>query len=66
LVIGQSDESISIALLIVLERLSPAERSAFLLHDIFGFTFEQTAAATGRTRPATGGGQSVCHRLRRW
>lgn len=45
------DESISLALLIVLERLSPAERTAFLLHDIFGFTFEQTAEATGR-KPA--------------
>ncbi|MGP0051369.1 MAG: RNA polymerase sigma factor SigJ [Solirubrobacteraceae bacterium] len=43
------DESISMALLIVLERLSPAERTAFLLHDIFGFTFEQVAEVTGRT-----------------
>jgi RNA polymerase sigma-70 factor, ECF subfamily len=43
------DESISMALLVVLERLSPAERVAFLLHDVFGFTFEQTAEVTGRT-----------------
>jgi RNA polymerase sigma-70 factor, ECF subfamily len=43
------DESISTALMIVLERLSPQERVAFLLHDVFGFTFEQTATVTGRT-----------------
>jgi RNA polymerase sigma-70 factor (ECF subfamily) len=43
------EESISMALLIVLERLSPPERTAFLLHDVFGFTFEQTAEVTGRT-----------------
>jgi RNA polymerase sigma-70 factor (ECF subfamily) len=32
------DESVSMALLIVLESLSPAERSAFLLHDVFGYS----------------------------
>ena len=37
------------ALLIVLERLSPAERTAFVLHDIFGCSFEQAAEATDRT-----------------
>ncbi len=46
------DESVSLALLIVLERLSPAERTAFLLHDVFGFTFEQTGEVTGRTAAA--------------
>ena len=46
------DESISLALLIVLERLSPAERTAFLLHDVFGFSFEQVAEVTGRSAAA--------------
>jgi RNA polymerase sigma factor (sigma-70 family) len=43
------DESISMALLIVLERLSPAERTAFLLHDVFGFGFDQVGEVTGRS-----------------
>jgi RNA polymerase sigma-70 factor, ECF subfamily len=30
------DESVTMALLVVLESLSPAERTAFLLHDVFG------------------------------
>ncbi len=47
------DESISMALLIVLERLSPAERTAFVLHDIFGFGFQQAAEVTGRTPAST-------------
>jgi RNA polymerase sigma-70 factor (ECF subfamily) len=46
------DESVSLALLIVLERLSPAERTAFLLHDVFGFSFEQVAEVTGRSAAA--------------
>ncbi|HLH64110.1 MAG TPA: RNA polymerase sigma factor SigJ [Solirubrobacteraceae bacterium] len=46
------DESVSMALLVVLERLSPAERVAFVLHDVFGHTFEQTAEVTGRTPAA--------------
>lgn len=35
------DESVSIALLLVLEKLSPVERAGFLLHDVFGHTFEE-------------------------
>jgi RNA polymerase sigma-70 factor (ECF subfamily) len=46
------DESISMALLIVLERLSPAERTAFLLHDVFGFGFDQVGEVTGRSAAA--------------
>lgn len=42
------DESVSFALLAVLERLSPAERTAFVLHDVFGMPFEAVAAAVGR------------------
>ena len=36
----------------MLEQLSPAERVAFVLHDVFGLTFKQVAEATGRTSPA--------------
>jgi RNA polymerase sigma-70 factor, ECF subfamily len=35
----QVDESVSIALLLVLEKLSPAERAGFLLHEVFRYTF---------------------------
>jgi len=47
------DESVSMALLIVLESLSPAERSAFLLHDVFGYSFGEVARIVGRTPQAT-------------
>jgi RNA polymerase sigma-70 factor, ECF subfamily len=43
------DEDVSMAMLIVLESLSPAERSAFLLHDVFGYSFEEVARIVGRT-----------------
>lgn len=47
------DEEVSMALLIVLESLSPAERSAFLLHDVFGYSFEEVARVVDRTPAAT-------------
>ncbi|MEU6041710.1 RNA polymerase sigma factor SigJ [Actinomadura sp. NPDC047616] len=43
------DESVSTALLLVLESLSPAERAAFLLHDVFGMTFDEVAEVVGRS-----------------
>jgi DNA-directed RNA polymerase specialized sigma24 family protein len=43
------DESLSIALLTVLERLTPAERVAFVLHDVFGYPFTDIAEITGRS-----------------
>ena len=46
------DESISYALLTVLEQLSPAERTAFVLHDIFDVPFGEIAAVVGRTPEA--------------
>jgi RNA polymerase sigma-70 factor (ECF subfamily) len=47
------DESVSLALLVVLESLTPAERSAFLLHDVFGYSFEQVAEIVGRSPEAS-------------
>lgn len=44
-------DSVGVALHVVLERLSPAERVAFVLHDSFGFEFATIAAALG-TSPA--------------
>jgi RNA polymerase sigma-70 factor (ECF subfamily) len=46
------DESVSMALLVVLESLTPAERSAFLLHDVFGYSFAEVSEIVGRTPQA--------------
>lgn len=46
------DESVSMALLVVLEQLSPAERTAFLLHDVFGLPFDEVAGVVGRSPAA--------------
>ncbi|MGW5265438.1 RNA polymerase sigma factor SigJ [Microbispora sp. NPDC004025] len=46
------DESMSMAMLVVLESLSPAERTAFVLHDVFGLTFAEVGAAVGRSPAA--------------
>ena len=46
------DESVSMALLVVLERLSPAERASFVLHDVFGMSFSEIAAVVGRSPAA--------------
>jgi RNA polymerase sigma factor (sigma-70 family) len=46
------DESVSMAFLVVLESLTPAERVALILHDVFGYPFAEVAEVTGRT-PAT-------------
>ncbi|MEV4601669.1 sigma-70 family RNA polymerase sigma factor [Amycolatopsis sp. NPDC049253] len=45
-------DSVGLALLVVLETLSPAERLAFVLHDLFGVPFAEIAPIVGRT-PAT-------------
>jgi RNA polymerase sigma-70 factor, ECF subfamily len=46
------DEAVSTSLLVVLERLSPAERTAFLLHDVFDLPFEKVAGVVGRSPAA--------------
>ena len=46
------DESVSYALLTVLEQLSPAERTAFVLHDIFDLPFTQIGDIVGRSPEA--------------
>ena len=43
------DESVRFALLVVLERMSPAERVVFVLHDVFDMPFEKVAPMVGRT-----------------
>jgi len=46
------DESVSMAFLIVLESMTPAERVAFILHDVFGYPFAEVAGIVGRTPAA--------------
>lgn len=43
------DESVEMAFLVVLDSMTPAERVAFLLHDVFGFPFDEIATIVGRT-----------------
>jgi RNA polymerase sigma-70 factor (ECF subfamily) len=45
-------DDVTLPLMMALERLSPLERAAFLLHDVFGVSFEEIAETVGR-RPAT-------------
>jgi RNA polymerase sigma factor (sigma-70 family) len=45
-------ESVGLALLVVLETLGPAERLAFVLHDMFAMPFEEIAPIVGRTPDA--------------
>jgi RNA polymerase sigma-70 factor, ECF subfamily len=46
------DDSVRLALLVVLQRLSPAERVVFVLHDIFRMPFDGVADAVGRNATA--------------
>lgn len=46
---GDDIDDVSLPLMIALERLSPLERAAFLLHDVFGMDFSEVAEALGRT-----------------
>jgi len=45
-------DSVGLALLVVLDRLEPAERLAFVLHDMFGVPFEEIAPIVGRSATA--------------
>jgi RNA polymerase sigma factor (sigma-70 family) len=46
------DESVSMAFLVVLESMTPAERVAFILHDVFGYPFAEVAGIVGRSPAA--------------
>jgi hypothetical protein len=55
-------DSIGLALQVVLDSLNPAERLAFVLHDIFGVPFSEIAGALDRSEVAT---QQLASRARR-
>lgn len=46
------DESVNMAFLVVLEAMTPAERVAFVLHDVFRYPFNEVAAIVGRSPAA--------------
>ena len=54
-------ESVSMAMLVVLETLCPDERAVFVLREVFGFRHEQIAAALGKSTAAT---RQMAHRAR--
>ena len=67
------DESVTMAFLVVLEAMTPAERVAFVLHDVFRYSFAEVAVIVGRTpgpaaswppRPAAASARPRCHRRR--
>ena len=43
-------DSLSLAFLVLLEQLSPLERAAFLLREVFGYSYEQVAETVGRSQ----------------
>ena len=55
-------EDVSIAILLLLETLSPTERAVFVLREAFGFPYEEIAAAVGKSTAAV---RQVAHRARR-
>src|SRR5438034_3195002 len=55
-------DSVGLALLVVLDRLTPAERLAFVLHDMFAVPFEEIATIVGRTPSAA---RQLANRARR-
>ncbi|MFB7586332.1 RNA polymerase sigma-70 factor [Streptomyces sp. NPDC056169] len=55
-------ESVSMAMMLVLETLSPTERAVFVLREAFGFGYEEIAAAVDKTPAAV---RQIAHRARR-
>jgi RNA polymerase sigma-70 factor, ECF subfamily len=53
---AEDADSLSMAFLLLLERLSPVERAAFLLHDVFGYGYPEIAAIIGK-------GEANCRQL---
>jgi RNA polymerase sigma-70 factor (ECF subfamily) len=49
---AEQADSLSLAFLVLLEELTPLERAAYLLHDIFGYPFDEVAHSLGRSPAA--------------
>ncbi|MGY5125380.1 RNA polymerase sigma-70 factor [Streptomyces nigrescens] len=55
-------ESVSMAVMLVLETLNPTERAVFVLHEVFGYTHGEIAASIGKTEVTV---RQIAHRARR-
>lgn len=55
-------ESVSMAMMLVLETLNPTERAVFVLHDVFGYTHGEIAASIGKAEATV---RQIAHRARR-
>lgn len=59
---SELQESLSMAFLLLLERLTPVERAAFLLHDVFGYDYEELVRVLTRSEATC---RQIVHRARR-
>jgi RNA polymerase sigma-70 factor (ECF subfamily) len=59
---AETADDLSLAFLVVLESLSPEQRAAFLLHDVFDYPYGRIAEIIGKTEPAT---RQIATRARR-
>ena len=50
--VAETADSLSLAFLVLLEELTPLERAAYLLHDVFGYPFDEVARSLGRSPAA--------------
>lgn len=55
-------ESVSMAMMLVLETLNPTERAVFVLHDVFAYTHGEIAASVGKTEVTV---RQIAHRARK-
>jgi len=58
---AEMDDAVSLAMLVVLETLSPLERAAFVLHDVFGYSHDDVAGIVDRSPAAV---RQLVHRAR--
>jgi RNA polymerase sigma-70 factor, ECF subfamily len=59
--LAEQADSLSMAFLLVLERLTPVERAVFLLHDVFSYGYDETARIVGRSEASC---RQLAHRAR--
>ena len=59
--LAERSDSLSMAFLLMLERLSPVERAVFLLHDVFSYGYDETARIVGKSE---GNCRQLAHRAR--
>jgi len=58
---AEQSDSLSMAFLLLLERLTPLERAVFLLHDVFGYDYDETSKIVSRSQTSC---RQLAHRAR--